>query len=391
MTVDYATANGTATAPSDYAAATGTLNFAAGETTKTISVDVNGDVLDESNTESFAVVLSGAANATIGVASGLGTITDDDPLPALSISDVTVPEGDTGTVAANFTVALSAPSGRDVTVVVATANATATAPGDYQPRSGPVTIPAGQTSLPVPVQVNGDTMNEANETYSVNLSSPGNATIADGQGVGTIIDDDPTPTVSINDISVTEGQSGKVNANFTVSLSAPSGQTVSVGHSTADGTGTAGADYTAGGGNLVFTPGQTSKTVTVQVNSDTVDEPDETFFVNLSGPVNAVIAHGQGIGTIIDDDGPATISIDDAAVTEGNNAGTVDALFTVSLRAPSGQGVTVEYQTANGSATAPVDYQPASGTLTFTPGEVTKTVPVQVNADVSTRATRRST
>jgi hypothetical protein len=295
-------------------------------------------------------------------------------MPALSISDVTIPEGDTGTVTANFTVALSAPSGRDVTVTVATANGTATAPGDYQPRSGPVTIPAGQTSLQVPVQVNGDTLNETNEIYSVSLSSPGNATIADGQGVGTIIDDDPIPAILINDISVTEGQSGKVNANLTVSLSAPSGQTISVGHSTADGTATAGADYTAGGGNLVFTPGQASKTVTVQVNSDTVDEPDETFFVNLSGPVNAVIADGQGIGTIIDDDGPATISIEDAAVTEGN-AGTADAIFTVSLRAPSGQDVTVEYQTTNGSATAPVDYQATSNTLTFTPGEVTKTVP----------------
>ncbi len=129
----------------------------------------------------------------------MGTITDDDPLPTLSINDVTVTEGNSGTVNANFTVSLNAPSGRPVTVDFATANGTAQAPGDYRPEAATVTFAAGQTTKPVTVQVNGDLLDEANETYFVNLTNPTNATIADGQGLGTITDDDPLPSLSIND------------------------------------------------------------------------------------------------------------------------------------------------------------------------------------------------
>ena len=96
MTVDYATANGSASAPSDYTAATGTLTFAPGQTTKTVTVTVNADVLDEAN-ETFSVNLTGCRRTRRSpTALGLGTITDDDPLPTLSVDDVTVPEGDPG-------------------------------------------------------------------------------------------------------------------------------------------------------------------------------------------------------------------------------------------------------------------------------------------------------
>ena len=258
---------------------------------------------------------------------------------------MTVTEGNSGTVSATFTVTLAPVSGRPVTVDYATADGTAQAPGDYQATSGTLTFTAGQTTKQVTVLVNGDLLDEADENFIVNLTSPTNATIADGQGVGTITDDDARPSLSVDDVTVTEGDSGTTNANFTVSLNAPSGRTVTVDYATADGTAHAPDDYQAGSGTVTFAAGQTTRTVTVQVNGDLLNESNETYFVNLSGPTNATIGDGQGIGTIIDDDGVPSLSIDDVTVTEGNS-GTVNANFTVTLSAPSAQSVSVGYATA---------------------------------------------
>jgi Calx-beta domain len=233
LSVDYATANAMATAPADYVAASGTLNFGAGQTSREVTVVVNGDVLDEAN-ETYTVNLSSPTNVTIGDGQGLGTITDDDPLPAIAIGDATVAEGNSGTVNATFALSLDAPSGRPVTVAYATEDGTAIAPGDYVAGTGTVTFPSGQMSRNVTVVVKGDTVDESNETYSVELTNPGNATITDGEGIGTIIDDDGSPSLSVDDVVVTEGDSGTINASFTVSLSGLSGQTVSVGYATAD-------------------------------------------------------------------------------------------------------------------------------------------------------------
>ncbi len=382
VTVNYATANGLgATAPADYTGASGTLQFAAGELTKTVTVTVNGDVLDEGD-DTFVVNLSNALGATVTDHQGLGTITDDDATPTLAMNDVTVTEGNApGTISANFTLALSAASGRNVTVNYATAGHSATSGSDFVARSGSLTFTPGQTSQPLAITVNGDALDEIDETYFINLSAPTNATLADNQGAGTIIDDDAEPTLSVNDVTVTEGNSGSVNAVFTVSLSALSGQTVSVGYTTADDTATAGADYTAAGNTLVFSPGTLTRTLTVVTTSDTLDEIDERFFVNLNGPVNAAIADGEGIGTITDNDALPTISVADVTVNEGN-AGPVDATFTVRLNVPSGRPVSVDYATGNVDATAPADYAAAGGTLTFAPGETAKPVTVQVNGDL---------
>ena len=216
----YGTANGTATAPGDYLATSGTLAFDPGETTQSVSVTVNGDLLDEAN-ETYFVNLTSPVNATIADGQGLGTITDDDPPPELSIDDVTVTEGNSGTTNATFTVSLSAASGRAVSVNYATADGTATAPGDYLSTSGTLAFDPGETTQSVSVTVNGDLLDEANETYFVNLTAPVNATIADGQGLGTITDNDPPPTLSIDDVTVTEGNGGTTSATFIVSLSAP--------------------------------------------------------------------------------------------------------------------------------------------------------------------------
>ena len=379
ITVAYATANGTASAGSDYVAANGTLSFAAGETSKTVAVTINGDVLNEAN-ETFAVNLSAPTNATIGDGQGTGTITNDDDRPSLSVNDVSGAEGNSGTSTLSFTVSLSAASGQTVTVAYATANGTANAGSDYVAASGTLSFAAGETSKTVAVAINGDLTSEANETFTLNLSSPVNAILADGQGLGTITNDDAQATLSINDVSVAEGNSETRNLTFTVSLSAASTQTITVAWATANGTATAGSDYNAANGTLSFSAGQTSKTVSVAIRGDRTVEPDETFFVNLSNANNATIADGQGIGTIANDDGGSSLTINDVSVSEGNS-GTKNMTFTVTLSAASTQAITVAWATANGTATAGSDYVAASGTLNFSAGQTSKTVAVTINGD----------
>jgi disulfide oxidoreductase YuzD len=311
VTVDFATADGTATAGTDYQSASGTVTFNPGETTKTITITINGDTSDEPN-ETFFVNLTNAVNAIILDNQGQGTITDNDAAPAISINDVTIAEGDSGTTNATFNVTLSTASGFTVTVNYATADGTATAGSDYQSTSGTLTFIPGQTTQTIAVPINGDTTFESNETFFVNLTTPTNATILDNQGQGTITNDDaapPTPVITINDVSVAEGNSGTKTVDFTVSLSIPSAQTVTVAYATssaapASGVATAGTDYQPTSGTLTFNPGETSKPVTVTINGDTLVEPDETFFVDLSAPTNATISDPQGVGTITNDDTP---------------------------------------------------------------------------------------
>jgi hypothetical protein len=169
--------------------------------------------------------------------------------------------------------------------------------------SGTLTFAPGETSKTISAAVIGDTINEANETFVVNLSNPSNATVADGQGQATILNDDAAPSLAIGDVTVKEGNSGVTNAIFLVTLSAASGQTVTVDYASADGSAkTATKDYAAVSGTLTFTPGQTTKTIVVSISGDKRKEKNETFFVNLSSPSNATIADGQGRGTITNDD-----------------------------------------------------------------------------------------
>jgi large repetitive protein len=302
--VSYATAPGSAAANIDYTTTTGTLTFTPGQTSKTIIVPVLGDTLDEAN-ETYTVSLSAPTNATLGSPStGTGTITDDDPSSSLRISDVTVAEGASGTVAAVFNVTLTPAAGRTATVNYATANGTATTGnGDYTATSGSLTFLPGETAKTVTVLVNGDVLDEADETFNVNLSGASAATIADSQGVATIVDDDPTPTVSIGDTSVVESNLLTTRtATFTLTLSAASNRTITVNYATANGTALAGLDYTAKSGTVTFNAGVITRTVTVTITGDNIKEANETFFVNLSSPSNVVISDGQGLGTIVDND-----------------------------------------------------------------------------------------
>src|SRR6185503_7854996 len=275
--------------------------------------------------------------------------------PTLAINDVSIAESNAGTAFANFTVLLSPASSQVVTVNYATANNSAVEPSDYQARSGTVTFQPGETSHDVVMTVNGDTVFESNETFNVNLSGPVNATLGDSQGVCTIINDDSQPAISIGDTAVTEGNAGTVTAAFTVSLSNASTQTVTVNYATAGDTATSGTDFVATAGTATITPGLLSTTVNVTINSDTAFETNEFFLVNLTNPTNATISDNQATGIINNDDTQPSISINDRSVTEGN-AGPSAAGFTVSLSNASFQTITVNYTTADGSASAGSDY-----------------------------------
>jgi hypothetical protein len=154
------------------------------------------------------------------------------------------------------------------------------------------------------VLINGDLLTEPDETFLVNLSAPVNATLTDNQATGTILNDDSDPALSIDDVEITEGNSGTKQLTFTVTLSKASSETVSVNFATANGTAQSTSDYTAQSGTLTFAPGSAlTRTVSIIINGDALDENDETLFVFLSSATNANISRARGIGTIINDDG----------------------------------------------------------------------------------------
>ena len=303
VTVNYTTADLTATAGLDYSASTGTITFAANVTTRTITVATVADVIDEDD-ESLRLLLSSAVGAILDDTEGIGVIVDNDAT-SLRVSDITVSEGSGGMTLATFSIVPSVPSARDVSVDFATAviNASAVAGLDFVSRSGRVTFPAG-SAVPqeVTVEIFGDLNDEPSEAFSLALSAAVNASISRAVARATIVDDDDPPTVSIDDVSLEEGQSGTKAFVFTVTLSRASGYSTRVRYDTADGTAVAGSDYTARSGELVFAPGVTTKTISIAVVGDTVPEPNETFLVNLHTPLNLTIATGQGVGTIRQDE-----------------------------------------------------------------------------------------
>ena len=227
-------------------------------------------------------------------------------VPAVSIANATVAEGNSGTTNAAFAVTLSKASTKTVTVGYSTANGTATAGSDFTAASGTLTFTPGVTSQKVNVAVAGDTAVEPDETFTVKLANAVNATLGTATATGTITNDDAAPvtppTVSIANSAVAEGNSGTTNAAFAVTLSKASDKTVTVGYSTANGTATAGSDYTAAAGTLTFAPGTTTQQVNVAVTGDTAVEPDETFSVTLSTPVNVTLATAAATGAITNDD-----------------------------------------------------------------------------------------
>jgi len=360
VSVNY-TIGGTATGGTDYATITSPLVIPANTLTGTIAVNPTPDASIEAN-ETVILSLAAGTGYTVGAPNAAtGTILNDD-LPNLTINDVTAAEGNAGATVFTFTVSLSAPAGPGgVTFDIATASGSATDGSDYigQSLTGQ-NIPAGGTTSTFAVQVNGDSLNELNETFFVNVTNVVNAIVVDGQGVGTIVNDDPLPALAIGDASSPEGDAGTTNMVFSVTLSGASGQTVFVNYVTADLSATAPGDYTSTSGTLVFAPGVTVQQILVPVVGDTVPESDESFIVNLSGSIAATISDSQGQGTIVNDDVPVTIT---PASLPG---GTVAAAYSQVVSASGGTGP-YSYSVPLGSLPSGLSISPSTGTISGTP------------------------
>jgi hypothetical protein len=299
VTVRYETADRTALAGADYTRASGTATFKPGATSVILAITVAGDLLDEDD-ETFAVTLSDPDGARLNRATATAAIVDNDTA-SLRVADASAEEGVAAASGLAFAVTLSVPAARDVTVAYATTGRTATAGADFMPVSGSITIPAGQNAATLTVPIVDDRTYEANETFDLQLSNPAGAALGDGAARGTIVDDDPMPRVSIEDVTATETNKG-TKAILTVTLSAPAERTLKIPYATADGTAVAGSDYTAKSGKVSIAAGSTSAQFAVTLVGDLTPEPDEAFMVNLLPTAGVEIARGTATVTIVDND-----------------------------------------------------------------------------------------
>ncbi len=294
-TVAYATADGTATVSNGaYVAKSGILTFAPGVVTQPVTVIVNGDTLPQPATSFFLNLSNPTGGSSIADGQGVATVAP----PALTIDDVTQTIATSGVTNFVFSVTLTGAVPDQVTVGYATANQTAIAGTDYVAQSGILTFSPGVTTQNITVPVFGSAVFSADKTFLVNLSSPtGGVGVARAQAIGTI----HNPNVNgltVSNITVLQPDSGQVNAVFTVILPVASAQQVTVQYATTDGTAHTPTDYLATAGTLTFAPGITTQLVTVVVNGNATAHPDQTFLLNLSNPVNAIIATGQATATI---------------------------------------------------------------------------------------------
>ncbi|HEV7858320.1 MAG TPA: aryl-sulfate sulfotransferase [Pyrinomonadaceae bacterium] len=245
---------------------------------------------------------------------------------------------------------------------IPTGTVTFTIDGATQP---PVTLSNGTA------QLSTSTLSTNQHTISAVYSGDGNfsssaSALTGGQAVKA------QPTLSINDISFKEGDGGTNNATFTVALSAASSLAVTVNYQTSDGTAQAGPDYRAiPPSALTFNPGETTKSINVAINGNTLNEADETFFVNLSNPAHASLTKAQGVGTILNDDTPS-VQFSSPTYSFSEEAGS--AQITVTRSGDVSQAATVDYRMSDGTASQKTDYTINSGILSFSAGEVSKTL-----------------
>lgn len=317
------------------------------------------------NTSEFSACASGLAASPGTLQFSTSYISELENAGSFNIN-VTRTNGSTGTVTVNYS----------------TADGTAKAPQDYTPTSGTLVFNNGETSKPISVPIIDNNVPEGSHKLTISLSNPtsggvlGNVTQAELS-----IQDNDYPTVSINDVSLAEGNGGTTAFTFTVTSSNAITNSLAVNYSTADGTAANGPDYQSKSGSVTIPAGQTSASVTILVNGDATAEGDETFLVNLSNPGQVVIGKGKGTGTILNDDGavPATFEFNQSNYDVNEDLGSLT--LTVARSGDTSSAGSVDYATVDGAATQKSDFEYAAGTLTFAPGETSKTFHVLLNED----------
>lgn len=363
VTVDFAVTGGSAEgAGVDYTLAAGTLTFAPGDTSETISVGIIDDLLDEPD-ETIIVTLSNPSNAELGSpVSHTYTIEDNDTVPAVTFSGE-ASSGAESASPAELEVVLTHSSSQPVTVDFAVGGGSANGGGvDYTLAAGTLTFAPGDTSEIISIVIVDDLLDELDETIVVDLSNPSNATLgAPISHAYTVVDDDGQPSVEFVS-AVSHGAESVTPVNLEVKLSPASSQTVTVDFSVAGGTATGvGVDYTLAAGTLTFSPGEVFEIIGITVIDDGLAEADETIVVTLSNPNNAVLggrtAHtyiikdndeddgvpggqpGTGSGNVIIGNGNTIGSI---IIGNGNSVGNVKVSNKETTRNVKGASVTKE-------------------------------------------------
>lgn len=393
------TVDSTAVAGSDYQALStfSPLTIPASTGSMSFDLTVFGDTTVESD-ETFAIRISPAADEANfylpGDAAYLDypvTILNDDSasVPAVSVSDQSITEcdGPTGNTTMTFTLSLSEPAPGPASVIATTIPGTALAIDDYEYHQTTVWFSTGETTRPFVVYTYCDDIPEANETFNVSLTSPNSLTVADGTGVGTLLDTDTGPAVSISDLTASEcSGGGTFTANVTVNLSFGLTMDVDVDFETADITALAGSDYVAKTGTVTFGILETSKTIGIDIVCDNTVEPDETFAVNLTASTFSTIADSSATVTLEDDDSAPVVpaaTVGDSITTECSGAGSTSITFPVNLDQAATGPVSFDYETSDLTATAGSDYLAKSGTVTFAIGQLYQPITVIVLCDAT--------
>jgi hypothetical protein len=393
VTAEFMLRSGTATPGADYSDATGSVMIPAGDLSATIDIATIDDALDEEDTETFELVLMNVVHAEVADDTATIGVLDDDAMPSVRITDLSVFEGDVSREE-RLVVTLSEVSGRDVTFDYVSANGSATSTQDYEAASGSVTIPAGAPSRFLTLTILGDTVAEADEDLTVTLSDVTNAAAGDIQSSITLINDDgalPPVTLEVVGRTVDEGSApfggllGPAQVTWAMELSEAVSADVRVTvRTTNTGSAKSGADFEQLDVVVQIPAGQTTADVTVDVLDDTLDEDDELIALEIDRPVGLVLAGGGATetvtSTITDDDELPTIAFEEGSaavtVTEGDSA-----TLTVELDSPSGRDLTVSWSTSYNEDASTSDASQQSGTATIFTGETTQTFDVATNDD----------
>ncbi len=361
--VFFTAINETAVVPLDYEVQTPSpLRFTSGERMQTIEVEILDDDLSEGE-ETFRIELTEILNGEPAGRIGRGTILDNDGEVRVRIQDTKVDESEPE---ARFRVTLDGQDSQSRTYAYTTEDGTATAGEDYVATSSTITFAAGEQEQEIRIPINDDQETEGNETFQVRLIGEG---IARGVAEGTIQDDDGDLFVSIGDASAMEGEGALL---LPIHLNQPSPRVVTVQFASSEDTATEGSDYVASKGIVIFERGSMEGKIRIEIIDDSEVEPDETFQVTLSNANHVKIDQGTGTGTILDDDGSLTVSVQSVTVSRHT------ASFEVGLSIPSAVPVLVSYMSEDGSALAGEDYEAVAGQVTFAPGELSKTVDVKL-------------
>ncbi|MGE3311070.1 MAG: Calx-beta domain-containing protein [Limisphaerales bacterium] len=386
--VDFRTRDGSAVSGADYAQTNGTVRLPPGTVSACIPVVISGNTTDE-GIEHYFLDLSGPTNAVLCDASAVVTITDAIP-GRLTVSPVSVFESDTGTnLVFRLTVTRESgtpPSTRMIAYRTVAGAGTAQPNVDYFETNGVVTFPQGVFSSEIHVRVIGDRMWEPDETVELRLENPENLVLEPGGETvwGTLLNDDPIPTLTVREVETLEGNEGLKSLPFTLQLSNPSSETIRFELATFERTARVGEDFIDLRTNLSFLSGETVRTVSVGVRGDTKDEFDEAFVLESKViGTNAVPSAVLAEATIRNDDDSPILRIDEQISVPEGDSGITNVVFRFSLSEPSGKPVSFRYTTYDDSAIAPRDYTAVSGEVRLQPDQIAAEIPivVPVNGD----------